>query len=198
MREASRCERLYDMGYARHRHRLPDVSVHRLSIIAVGHGQIASRPAAARSSCANIRTPWATATARSPITGTPLKNIPGLQGGFIWEWIDHGIKQKTADGREYWAYGGDFGDKPNDLNFVCDGLVWPDRTPHPGALRIQASRAAGQGHRVRSEDRRARGEEQAGLSPPRWIRGEWELKVNGKVVGEGKLPALKTAPQKTE
>lgn len=57
---------------------------------------------------------------------------PGLQGGFIWEWIDHGIRQKTADGVEYWAYGGDFGDQPNDLNFVCDGLVWPDRRPHPG------------------------------------------------------------------
>ena len=61
-----------------------------------------------------------------------FEKYPGLQGGFIWEWIDHGLKQKTKDGQEYWAYGGDFGDQPNDLNFVCDGLVWPDRTPHPG------------------------------------------------------------------
>ncbi len=61
----------------------------------------------------------------------------GLQGGFIWEWIDHGLKQTTVDGEEYWAYGGDFGDTPNDANFVCDGLVWPDRRPHPGLFELK-------------------------------------------------------------
>lgn len=55
-----------------------------------------------------------------------------ILGGCIWEWIDHGIRQRTADGREYFAYGGDFGDEPNDGNFVCDGLVFPDRKPSPG------------------------------------------------------------------
>ena len=60
-----------------------------------------------------------------------FRNYHGLQGGYIWEWLDHGIKQTSADGKEYWAYGGDFGDVPHDSNFVCDGLVWPDRTPHP-------------------------------------------------------------------
>ncbi len=57
----------------------------------------------------------------------------GLQGGFIWEWIDHGLRVGTDfDGRPMWAYGGHFGDQPNDGAFVADGLVWPDRTPHPG------------------------------------------------------------------
>jgi beta-galactosidase/evolved beta-galactosidase subunit alpha len=55
-----------------------------------------------------------------------------LMGGFIWEWVDHGIRRRTADGREYFAYGGDFGDEPNDGNFVCDGLIFPDRRPSPG------------------------------------------------------------------
>ncbi|MEI6084283.1 MAG: glycoside hydrolase family 2 TIM barrel-domain containing protein [Verrucomicrobiota bacterium] len=55
-----------------------------------------------------------------------------LMGGCIWEWCDHGLRQHTADGREYFAYGGDFGDVPNDGNFVCDGLVFPDRQPSPG------------------------------------------------------------------
>ncbi len=54
----------------------------------------------------------------------------GLQGGFIWEWVDHGIKQTTDKGETYWAYGGDFGEEIHDAEFVCDGLVWPDRTPH--------------------------------------------------------------------
>lgn len=60
-----------------------------------------------------------------------FETLPGLQGGFIWEWIDHGIRQRTEDGQSFWAYGGDFGDLPNDANFCCDGLVSPDRTPHP-------------------------------------------------------------------
>ena len=60
-----------------------------------------------------------------------------LQGGFIWEWVDHGIRQRDTRGREYWAYGGDFGDTPNDANFCADGIVWPDRTPHPALHELK-------------------------------------------------------------
>ncbi|WP_337589409.1 glycoside hydrolase family 2 TIM barrel-domain containing protein [Paenibacillus contaminans] len=60
-----------------------------------------------------------------------------LQGGFVWEWLDHGICRKTAEGVEYFAYGGDFGDQPNDYNFVIDGLVQPDRTPTPGLIEYK-------------------------------------------------------------
>lgn len=42
-----------------------------------------------------------------------------------------GLLKEGADGKKHWAYGGDFGDTPNDLNFCINGLVWPDRTPHP-------------------------------------------------------------------
>ncbi len=61
-----------------------------------------------------------------------------MAGGFIWEWMDHGIEKRTDDGRPFYAYGGDFGDEPNDGNFVCDGLVFPDRTPSPGLLELKA------------------------------------------------------------
>lgn len=53
-----------------------------------------------------------------------------LQGGFVWEWCDHGILQEK-DGISFYAYGDDFKQKPNDSNFVIDGLVMPDRTPSP-------------------------------------------------------------------
>ncbi len=66
-----------------------------------------------------------------------IYKYPRLQGGFIWEWIDHGIRTHTPDGVEYFAYGGDFGDEPNDGNFVCDGLVFPDRTPSPGLIEYK-------------------------------------------------------------
>ncbi len=61
----------------------------------------------------------------------------GLQGGFIWEWVDHGIRKTDDRGKSYWAYGGDFGDTPNDANFCADGLVWPDRTPHPALYEFK-------------------------------------------------------------
>ncbi|WP_329269410.1 glycoside hydrolase family 2 TIM barrel-domain containing protein [Streptomyces sp. NBC_01451] len=56
-----------------------------------------------------------------------------IQGGFIWEWIDHGIK----DERFGYAYGGDFGEELHDGNFVCDGLIFPDRTPSPGLVEYK-------------------------------------------------------------
>ncbi|HEX6553222.1 MAG TPA: glycoside hydrolase family 2 TIM barrel-domain containing protein [Ktedonobacteraceae bacterium] len=60
-----------------------------------------------------------------------------LQGGCVWEWCDHGIRQRTAEGQEYFAYGGDFGDEPNDGNFVIDGLVSADRVPSPALLEYK-------------------------------------------------------------
>jgi beta-galactosidase len=59
------------------------------------------------------------------------------QGGFVWEWIDHGLRARVADGREYFAYGGDFGEPLHDGNFVADGLLFPDRTPSPGLAELK-------------------------------------------------------------
>ncbi|MFO7679365.1 MAG: glycoside hydrolase family 2 TIM barrel-domain containing protein, partial [Chloroflexota bacterium] len=71
-------------------------------------------------SCGNLREYW-----------EAIKSYPGLQGGFIWDWVDQGLLKTAENGRSYWAYGGDFGDEINDYNFCINGLVWPDRTPHP-------------------------------------------------------------------
>lgn len=60
-----------------------------------------------------------------------FEKYPRCQGGFIWEFIDHGLRT-TVDGKEIYAYGGDFGEEIHDGNFVCDGLLFPDRTPSPG------------------------------------------------------------------
>lgn len=54
-----------------------------------------------------------------------------LQGGFIWEWYDHGFFTKDEEGHEYYRYGGSYGDFPNNGNFCIDGLLMPDRTPSP-------------------------------------------------------------------
>lgn len=49
-----------------------------------------------------------------------------------------GLLKEHADGSKHWAYGGDFGDTPNDLNFCLNGLTWPDRTPHPAMHGIKS------------------------------------------------------------
>ncbi|KAK4151934.1 glycoside hydrolase [Chaetomidium leptoderma] len=62
---------------------------------------------------------------------------PRLMGGFVWEWANHGLRTKTKDGREYMGYGGDFGDEPNDYNFVMDGLCLSNHTPGPGLIEYK-------------------------------------------------------------
>lgn len=58
-------------------------------------------------------------------------NYSGLQGGFIWDWVDQGLIKKDSKDRKYWAFGGDFEDTINDFDFCINGLIWPDRKPHP-------------------------------------------------------------------
>jgi beta-galactosidase len=112
-----------------------------------------------------------------------------LQGGFIWEWIDHGIRLTDSRGRAYWAYGGDFGEERHDANFCADGLVWPDRTPHPAlnelkflARPVAVEKLRGSRFRVRNR------QDFADLSG---FRGEWTLEVGGRRVRGGRLPALR-------
>lgn len=62
---------------------------------------------------------------------------PRIQGGFIWDWVDQALISTTEDGTDYYAYGGDFGDTPNDGNFCMNGLVFPDRSPHPGLMEVK-------------------------------------------------------------
>ena len=66
-----------------------------------------------------------------------FENLPGLQGGFIWDWVDQGLLNLDDMNREYWSYGGDYGDEPNDKNFCINGMIWPDRTPHPSMYEFK-------------------------------------------------------------
>ncbi|WP_342433226.1 glycoside hydrolase family 2 TIM barrel-domain containing protein [Neobacillus sp. FSL H8-0543] len=66
-----------------------------------------------------------------------MRKYPRLQGGFVWEWYDHGIETIDKDGNTYYLYGGNFGDFPTNGNFCIDGLVFPDRTPSPGLIEYK-------------------------------------------------------------
>jgi beta-galactosidase len=110
-----------------------------------------------------------------------------LQGGFVWEWIDHGIRRTDERGRDYWAYGGDFGEARHDANFCADGLVWPDRTPHPAmhelkhlAAPVRVEALGGGRFRIRNRH------DFVDLS---YLRGAWE---------GGELPALAAGPGESQ
>ena len=66
-----------------------------------------------------------------------FQEFPRLQGGFIWDWVDQGLTKTDEHGVNYWAYGGDFGDEINDRQFCINGLVFPDRTPHPALHEVK-------------------------------------------------------------
>ena len=68
-----------------------------------------------------------------------IEKYPQLQGGFIWDWVDQGLRAYTEEGRPYFAYGGDFGppEVPSDDNFCMNGLVSADRIPHPSLLEVK-------------------------------------------------------------
>ncbi|WP_051819832.1 glycoside hydrolase family 2 TIM barrel-domain containing protein [Streptomyces sp. NRRL S-920] len=124
-----------------------------------------------------------------------------LQGGFIWEWIDHGLAHPSYA----YAYGGDFGEVPHDGNFVCDGLLFPDRTPSPGLveykkviepvriepLRIEpaptSSDGDGRGRAVRITNLY----DFADLSP---LALTWSYEVDGVSVADGSLPMPAAGP----
>jgi beta-galactosidase len=123
-----------------------------------------------------------------------IESTPGLQGGFIWEWWDHGLVQELPDGRKRWAYGGDFGDQPNDGNFCIDGLVWPDRTPKPALWEhkqlaapvvVQADPESLAQGKVEVHNRLA-------WRDLAWLRAGWDVVSDGEIAaaGEVRLPAI--------
>ncbi|MBD0842898.1 glycoside hydrolase family 2 TIM barrel-domain containing protein [Streptomyces sp. TRM68416] len=118
---------------------------------------------------------------------------PRVQGGWIWEWMDQGLRTRDAQGREFFGYGGDFGEELHDGNFCCDGLVFPDGTPSPGLLeyakvmapvRISAGREPG----TLSVENRF---EVLDLSH---LRFTWALAREGVELAAGTLPTPEATP----
>ncbi|MHC4740248.1 MAG: glycoside hydrolase family 2 TIM barrel-domain containing protein, partial [Planctomycetota bacterium] len=66
-----------------------------------------------------------------------IEKYKTLIGGCIWDWVDQGLRKRAEDGKEFWAYGGDYGDKPNDGNFCINGLVFPDRKIPPKMWEVK-------------------------------------------------------------
>ena len=111
-----------------------------------------------------------------------------LQGGFVWEWADHGIRKQTEDGEEYYGYGGDFGDQPNDYNFVLDGLVMPDRTPSPGYYEHKKAIEPVKVDALDLKEGKLKITNRYDFIALDHLNLAWSIEVDGKVIQNGTFP----------
>lgn len=137
-------------------------------------------------SCGNLQEYW-----------DAVETWHGLQGGFVWEWKDHGLKS-SANGIEYWAYGGDFGEWRHDLNFVCDGLCWPDGTPHTSLIEYKSVIQPISVTRIGKSKSRFSVLNKHDFIDLSGFQGQWILLEDGEETRRGKLPVLKTPAQHYE
>jgi len=120
---------------------------------------------------------------------------PALAGGFVWDWRDQGLSETDDQGRFYWAYGGHYGDTPNDANFNINGLVGPDGVPHPALREYKwAARPVKcewvEAGKIRCENRRA-------FEATDDLQLTWRLLRNGISVEQGEMsPLLQGGEQK--
>lgn len=123
---------------------------------------------------------------------------PKLMGGCVWEWVDHGILTHTEEGTPYYAYGGDFGDQPNDGNFCIDGLVSPDRVPHAGLLELKQVLAPVRVETVDLAAGRVRIGNRYDFTDLSHIAAYWRLLEDNVLIDQGKLQELNATPQEWE
>ncbi|GAA2971578.1 beta-galactosidase [Microbacterium terrae] len=117
---------------------------------------------------------------------------PRLQGGFVWEWIDHGLLSTDAAGRPFYAYGGDFGEELHDGNFVADGLLFPDRTPSPGLLELKKVLEPVRLDPVPGGIRVFNAQDHSGTAR---YRAEWVFEEVGVGIARGAFPLPDVAPR---
>ena len=123
-----------------------------------------------------------------------ITSTPGLQGGFIWEWKDHGLPPDFPTARRGFAYGGQFGDDPNDGNFVADGLMSADLHPHPAMQEVawvhRPVVVALDGGMLTISNRRS-------FTDLADLSATWELLVAGAIVDSGDLDVGEVPPSTT-
>ncbi len=125
----------------------------------------------------------------------------GLQGGFIWDWVDQGITLKNSEGKEYWAYGGDFGEPVHDSDFCINGLIWPDRTPHPAMWEFKK---LAQPVEIALKEQNYTGrpgsliiKNKQDFTSLSWLKAEWEILRDGIPSEKGELDLPEIPPGKT-
>jgi len=119
---------------------------------------------------------------------------PMLWGGFIWEWCDQTLYKTDGDGKRFFAYGGDFGDNPNDSRFFVKGMVFADRIPRPHYYEAQK---VFQYIKVTADDisaGRVKVLNKYDFTNLDNFAADWVLEANGRQIESGQLPPLNLKP----
>ncbi|KAA6348904.1 Beta-galactosidase [termite gut metagenome] len=129
-----------------------------------------------------------------------IATSPHMQGGFIWDWVDQGIKATDDSGRDYWAYGGDIGGYKytHDQNFCANGLITPDRKPHPGLSEVKKVYQDILFHAKDLEKGIITIENRFLYNDLKNYDFKWELIKNGKKTAEGKLDVTQVSLTKKD
>jgi beta-galactosidase len=126
-----------------------------------------------------------------------IEKYPKLQGGFIWDWVDQGFLKTTENGEKYWTYGGDYGPDgvPSDGNFCINGLVSPDRTPHPGLFEVNKVYQYVGFEPVNLNEGLIKITNKYDFTNLSEFNFEWEVVSDGKVLQSGKIPITDLKPK---
>ena len=127
-----------------------------------------------------------------------IDTYPRLRGGFIWDWVDQGIRQVTKDGEEWFAYGGDFGEVDSSKSFCINGLIFPDRRIHPSLWEVKKVYQPVKVEAVDLLTGKIRVTNRHFFSDMSHLVGEWKLTADGRVLQTAKLPKLTTPAGESE
>ncbi|WP_329031927.1 DUF4981 domain-containing protein [Streptomyces sp. NBC_01725] len=116
---------------------------------------------------------------------------PRCQGGFVWEWLDHGLARQDTQGRAHFAYGGDFGEPLHDGTFVIDGVVHPDRTPSPALAEFAK---VFEPVRITAVDGALRVTSHYDIASTAHLDFSWTLEEEGVEIAHGALTVPPLAP----
>jgi len=117
-----------------------------------------------------------------------------LIGGFIWDFVDQGLRKVSEDGKEYWAYGGDFGDEPNDQNFCINGIVLPDRKPNPSLFEVKKIYQGITVVPINLDKKKFEIINKYQFIPLDFIHMKWQLIENGQKIQEESIITKKIGP----
>jgi len=116
-------------------------------------------------------------------------------GGFIWDYVDQGLRKTSDNGKEFWAYEGDFGDEPNDKNFCINGIVMPDRKPNPALYEVKKVYQNIKIYAVDLIKGKVIIHNKYQFIPLDFVDLVWEITINGITLQEGRLECPKIEPE---
>ena len=123
-----------------------------------------------------------------------FEKYPNAIGGFIWDFIDQGLRKVSDKGEEFWAYGGDYGDEPNDKNFCITGIVLPDRKPNPSLFEVKKVYQNIKFYPVSLLEGKLVIHNKFNFISLDDFITKWELTANGKVIQQGFIDSLNIGP----